>query len=40
MVTEMQMMKERMNVMMNTLKGWVSSNLDELVHRTDLPFMA
>ena len=38
MVAEMQMMKERMDVTMNTLKGWVSSNLDELVHRTDSPF--
>ena len=40
MVMEMQTMKERMNFMMNTLKGWVSNNLDELVHRTDLPFTA
>ena len=37
---EMQTMKERMNFMMNTLKGWVSNNLDELVHQTDLPFTA
>ena len=40
MVAEMQMMKERMDVMMNALRGWVSSNLDKLVHRTDLPFTA
>ena len=34
------MMKERMNFMMNALKGGVSSDLDELVHRTDSPFIA
>ena len=33
------MIKERMNVMMNAFKGRVSSDLDELVHRTDSPFM-
>ena len=38
MVAEMQMMKERMAFMMNALKGWVSNDLDELVHRTDSPF--
>ena len=32
MVMEMQMMKERMNFMMNALKGRVSNDLDELVH--------
>ena len=32
-------MKERMDFMMNTLRGrGVSSNLDELVHRMDSPF--
>ena len=31
-VTEMQMMKERMDLMMNALKGQVSSDLDDLVH--------
>ena len=31
------MMKERMDFMMNALRGWVSSDLDELVHRTDSP---
>ena len=36
---EMQAMKEQMEVMMNTLKGRVSSNLDDLVNRTDSPFM-
>jgi len=36
----MQMMKERMDFMMNALKGRVSNELDELVHRTNLPFIA
>ena len=40
MVAEMQMMNERMNFMMNTLKGRVLNDLDELVHRTDSPFTA
>ena len=40
MVAEMQMMKERMDFMMNTLRGRVSNNLDELVHRMDSPFTA
>jgi len=31
-VAEMQMMKERMELMMNALKGRVSSYLDDLVH--------
>ena len=34
------MMKERMNFMMNALRGRVSSNLDDLVHRIDSPFTA
>ena len=38
MVIEIQMMKEQMDFMMNALKGWVSSDLDDLVHRTDSPF--
>ena len=37
-VTEMQIMKERMNFMMNALRGRVFSDLDDLVHRTDSPF--
>ena len=37
-LAEMQAMKEQMEVMMNALKGRVSSNLDDLVNRTDLPF--
>ena len=32
------MMKEHMDFMMNTLKGQVSSDLDDLVHRTDSLF--
>ena len=31
-------MKEHMDFMMNTLKGRVSSDLDDLVHRIDSPF--
>ena len=37
-VTEMQMMKKHMDLMMNALKGWVSNDLDNLVHRIDSPF--
>ena len=37
-VAEMQMMKERMDLMMNALKGRMPSDLDDLVHRTDSPF--
>ena len=40
MVAKMQMMKEWMEFMMNALKGRVSKNLNELVHRTDSPFTA
>ena len=39
-VAEMQAMKEQMEVIMNTLKGRVSSNLDDLVNRTDSLFTA
>ena len=39
-VAEMQMMKERMDFMMNTLKRWVFSDLDDLVYRTNSPFIA
>ena len=38
MVAEIQMMKERMDFMMNALEGRVSSDLNDLVHRTDSPF--
>ena len=37
---EIQAMKEQMEVMMNALKGRVSSDLDNLVNRTDSPFTA
>ena len=40
MVLEMQIMKERMDFMMNALKGRVSNDLDKLVHRIDSPFTA
>ena len=40
MVAEMQMMKEWMGFMMNALRGWVSSDLNEFVHQTDSPFTA
>ena len=36
--TEMQAMKEQMEVMMNALKGQISSDLDDLVNCTDSPF--
>ena len=35
---KMQAMKEQMKVMMNAFKGRVSSDLDDLVNRTDSPF--
>ena len=35
---EMEAIKEQMEVTMNALKGRVSSNLDNLVNRTDSPF--
>ena len=34
------MMKERVDYMMNALRGRVSSDLDNLLHRTDSPFTA
>ena len=37
-VAEMHMMREWMDFMMNALKGRVSSDLDDLVHRTNSPF--
>ena len=39
-IAEMQVMKEQMEVMMNALKGRVSSDFDDLVNRTDSPFTA
>ena len=35
---EIQAIKEQMEVMMNALKGRVSSDLDDLVNQTDSPF--
>ena len=37
-VSEMQMMKEWMDFMMNALRGRVSNDLDNLVHQNDSPF--
>ena len=37
-LAEMQAMKEQMEVIMNALKGRVSSDLDDLVNRIDSPF--
>ena len=38
MAQDMQMMKEKMEMMMNAMRGWVSTNLDKLVHQTDSSF--
>ena len=40
MAQDMKTMKEKMDMMMNALKGRVSTSLDELVHRIDSPFTA
>ena len=37
-VAEMQMMREQMDLMMNALRGQVSSDYNDLVHRIDSPF--
>ena len=37
---KIQVMKEKMEVMMNAFKGRVSSDIDDLVNRTDSPFTA
>ena len=37
---EIKAMREQIEVMMNALKGRVSSDLDDLVNRTDSPFTA
>ena len=37
-VAKMQRMKEWMDLMMNVLKGRVSSDLDDLVYQTNSPF--
>ena len=39
-VANMQMMKEQMDFMMNTLRRRVSSDLNDLVHQTNSPFTA
>lgn len=39
-VEEIQAIKEQMEVMMNTLKGRVSSDLNDLVNQTNSPFTA
>ena len=39
-VAEIHVMKEQMEVMMNALKGRVSSDLDDLINRTDSSFTA
>ena len=39
-IAKIQAMKEQMEVMMNALKGRMSSDLDNLVNRTDSPFTA
>ena len=38
-IAEMQAMKKQMEVMMNALKGRVSTDLDDLVNGTDSPFI-
>ena len=40
MTQEMQTMKEKMDMMMNALRGQVFISLDKLVHPTDSPFTA
>ena len=40
MAQKMQMMKEKINMMMKAIKGRVSTSLDELVHHTNSPFTA
>ena len=37
-LAEMQAIKEQIEVMMNALKGRISSDLDDLVNKTDSPF--
>lgn len=34
----MQAMKEKIDMMINAMRGRVSTNLDELVHQIDSPF--
>ena len=37
-IAEMQAIKEQMKVMMNALKGRMSSDLDDLVNKINSPF--
>ena len=37
-IAKIQVMKEQMEIMINALKGRVSSDLDDLVNKTDSPF--
>ena len=37
MVLDLQMMEDKMDMMMNAIRGQVSTNLDELVHLTNSP---
>ena len=39
-VAEIQAIREQMEVMMNAFKGRISSDLDDLVNRTDSSFTA
>ena len=38
MAQDIQIMKDKMDMMMNAMRGGVSSNLDELVHHINFPF--
>lgn len=40
MAQNMQVIKEKMDMLMNAMRGQVSTNLNELVHQTDSPFTA
>ena len=35
MAQDMKMMKEKMDMMMNAMRGWMSINLGELIQQTD-----
>ena len=39
MAQDMQMIKEKMDMMMNAMMGRISTKLDELVQQTDSPFI-
>ena len=40
MAQDMQMMKEKMDMMISTMRGQISTNLDELVQQTYSTFIA